>query len=105
MKFTYKGVEYRIGFQYENRKTGRKKVRNYCTARIETGDERDGTHKVVTQGTVVRFYNDKFVKEDARQYALKKALSATEGEFIGIAFNAYKNRKNTATTVTTTAAA
>jgi len=74
MKFMFNGVEYRIGFQYENRKTGRNKIRNYCTARIETGDERVGTHKTVAQGTVVRYHKDKFVKEEARQYALDAAL-------------------------------
>jgi hypothetical protein len=100
MKFTFNGVEYRIGFQYENRKTGRKKVRNYCTARIETGDERDNTFQIVTQGTVVRFAYDKFVKEEARQYALEKALdnsAATFGignqkSFCSAARKAYHNR-------------
>jgi hypothetical protein len=105
MKFTFEGVEYRIGFQYENRKTGKRKVRNYCTARIETGDERDGTHKIVAQGRVVRFHKDKFVKEEARRYALKEALKDQKGEFIGTAIRAYKNRKNTTAPVAVASAA
>src|SRR4051812_36393103 len=88
MKFTYQGVEYRISFQYENRKTGRKKVRNYCTARIETGDEREKTYSVVAQGTVVRYHADRFLKEEARQYALDKTLANLSGEFIRTLANA-----------------
>jgi hypothetical protein len=74
MKFTINGVEYRLGFQYTTKKTGKKKVRNYTTCRIETGDERDNTHQVVLEGTVVRYQYDKFEKETARQYALDAAL-------------------------------
>lgn len=74
MKFTINGVEYRIGFQYTTKKTGKNKVRNYTTCRIETGDERDNTYQVILEGTVVRYHYDKFEKETARQYALEAAL-------------------------------
>jgi hypothetical protein len=96
MKFTYQGVEYRIGFQYTNKKTGKKKIRNYCTARIETGDERNNTFQVVAEGTVVRYHYDKFVKETARQYALDAALDAStfnaNAEFRTAARTAYHTR-------------
>jgi hypothetical protein len=109
MKFTFNGVVYRIGFQYENRKTGRKKVRNYCTARIETGDERDNTHQIVAQATVVRYHTDKFVKEEARQYAIVAALKNAvtkqgfTNEFFQAALKAYKNRATIQTSAPTAA--
>lgn len=75
MKFTFKGVEYRVEFQYFNTPKGRK-VRNSTVCRIVTGDKDNLT--LVTEAKVTRFNKDKFVKETARQYALKAALHAYE---------------------------
>ena len=72
MKFTYEGVEYRIEFQYDTKRTG-EKVRNYTTARITTGTQ--DTAKVIAEGRVVRYEYDKFDKEYARQAALEAALN------------------------------
>ena len=72
MKFTYEGVEYRIEFQYDTKRTG-KKVRNYTTARIKTGTQ--DTEKVIAEGRVVRYEYDRFDKEYARQAALEAAIA------------------------------
>jgi hypothetical protein len=75
MKFTFKGVEYRVEFQYFNTPKGRK-VRNSTVCRIVTGGKDD--IKLITEAKVARYVTDKFVKEVARQYALKAALHVFE---------------------------
>jgi hypothetical protein len=72
MKFTYQGVEYRIEFQYDTKKTGKTKVRNYTFARLKTGTQ--DTERIVAEGRVARYQYDKFDKETARKYALAAAL-------------------------------
>ena len=93
MKFRYQGVEYRIEFQYDTKRTG-KKVRNYTTCRIVTGD-RENT-KVVAEGTVVRYHYDRYDKETARKFALDEALCNLLGgmsqEFSRLAHIAYHRR-------------
>ena len=75
MKFTYQGVEYRIEFQYDTKKTGKRKVRNYTFARIKTGTQ--DTERIVAEGRVARYEYDKFDKEQARKYALEAAIQTS----------------------------
>jgi hypothetical protein len=90
MKFTFEGVEYRIEFQYDTKKTGKKKVRNYTTCRIVTGNTEN--QQIVASGTVARYHYDTFNKEEARKYALDAALELTSRDFRRAARTAYHRR-------------
>jgi hypothetical protein len=79
MKFTFRDVEYRIEFQYDTKKKG-KKVRNYTFARIVTGEREN--QQIVAEGQVVRFAYDQFDKEEARKWALDTALINISEAFV-----------------------
>ena len=79
MKFTFRGVEYRIEFQYDTKQKGRK-ARNYTTARIVTGERENQT--TVAEGKVARYVYDPFDKEEARKWALDTALVSISEAFV-----------------------
>jgi hypothetical protein len=73
MKFEFRGVNYWIEFQYDTT-TKKKKVKNFTTCRIVTGDVEN--QQLVTEAKIARFHKDKLDKESARQYALNAAIQA-----------------------------
>ena len=77
MKFTYNGVEYRIGFQHTTttkQRGGRTIYKQATTAYIRTG-VRDKDEQIVAEGTFTHYGKTKsFAKETLRQLALQNMI-------------------------------